>query len=189
MSYRQIFVWSEAKAAQEAKTRQRHLEKTRAEFEAIEKNLDKYSLKTRDKIVSRLESAKGKYAVGDAFTYELSQRVGKFSLSWAVDQALLNRLTKLEGAYVLKTDLQKSKYSASAVLQEYKEQIHVERRIGDRWYSACHYEITGTKKTSVFVDFLRRLMGAKGFLNYGDGRASGGPDLIARRQCSSVSCK
>lgn len=131
MSYRQIFVSSEAKAAQEAKTRQRHLEKTRAEFEAIEKNLNKYSLKTRDKIVSRLESAKGKYAVGDAFTYELSQRAGKFSLSWAVDQAILNRLIKLEGAYVLKTDLQKSKYSTSAVLQEYKEQIHVERRIGD----------------------------------------------------------
>lgn len=131
MSYRLILVWSEAKAAQESKTRQRHLEKTRVEFEAIEKNLNKYSLKTRDKIVSRLELAKGKYAVGNAFTYELSQRAGKYSLNWKIDQAILNRLVKLEGAYVLKTDLPKSKYSSSAVLQEYKEQIHVERRIGD----------------------------------------------------------
>jgi transposase len=131
MSYRQIFVWSEAKAAEESKTRQRHIGKTRAEFETIEKNLNKYSLKTRDKIVSRLESAKAKYAVGDAFTYELLQRSGKFSLRWSVDQAKLNRLKNLEGAYVLKTDLPKSKYPSSAVLREYKEQIHVERRIGD----------------------------------------------------------
>lgn len=32
---------------------------------------------------------------------------------------------------MVKTDLPKSEYSSGAVLQEYKEQIHVERRIGD----------------------------------------------------------
>jgi transposase len=131
MSYRQIFVWSEAKAAEESKTRQRHIDKTRAEFESIDKNLNKYSLKTREKIVSRLETAKGKYPAGDVFTYELSQRSGKFALRWDIDQPALNRLKNLDGAYVLKTDLSKSKYPASAVLQEYREQIHVERRIGD----------------------------------------------------------
>jgi transposase len=131
MTYRQIFVWSEAKAAEESKTRQRHLEKTRSEFETIEKNLNKYSLKTQDKIVSRLESAKAKYPIGDAFTYDLSRRSGKFSLRWEIDQAKVNRLENLDGAYVLKTDLPKSKYPSPAVLREYKEQIHVERRIGD----------------------------------------------------------
>jgi transposase len=131
MSYRQIFVWSEVKAAEESKTRQRHIDKIRAEFETINKNLNKYSLKTRDKIVSRLESAKAKYAVGDVFIYELSQRSGKFTLHWSVDQPKLNRLKNLEGAYVIKTDLSKSKCPPAAVLQEYKEQIHVERRIGD----------------------------------------------------------
>lgn len=106
-------------------------EEVRAEFEKIEKNLNKYTLKTEEKIVRRLESAKGKYAVGDVFTYRLTQRSGKFSLRWEIDQDALDRRIKLEGAYLLKTDLTKSAYPAAAVLQEYKEQIHVERRIGD----------------------------------------------------------
>jgi transposase len=131
MKYRQIFVWSEAKAAEEAKTRQRHISKIRAEFEAIEKNLNKYSLKTKEKIVRRLEAAKGKYTVGDVFPYQLTQRSGKFTLRWGIDEQALDRRIKLEGAYLLKTDLAKSKYPAASVLQEYKEQIHVERRIGD----------------------------------------------------------
>ncbi|MEZ6103540.1 MAG: IS1634 family transposase [Pirellulaceae bacterium] len=131
LQYRQIFVWSEAKAEQEGKTRQRHLSKIRAEFEAIERNLNKYSLKTREKIVSRLELAKGKYAVGEVFHYELSRRSGKFSLRWHIDERELKRLAQLDGAYVLKTDLPKKQYPTSKVLVEYKEQIHVERRIGD----------------------------------------------------------
>jgi transposase len=131
LKYRQIFVWSEAKAEQEAKTRQRHLDKTTAEFQAIERNLNKYSLKTREKIVSRLEAAKGKYTIGDVFRYELSQRGGKFSLRWEIDPSELKRVEELDGAYVLKTDLPKNSHPTSKVLQEYKEQIHVERRIGD----------------------------------------------------------
>lgn len=131
LRYRQIFVWSEAKAAEEAKTRGRHLAKVQTELESVERNLNKYSLKTREKIVSRLESAKGKYAVGDVFTYDLTQRAGKYSLRWSINQVALDRLEKLDGAYVLKTDLSKSEFPSSAVLQEYKEQIHVERRIGD----------------------------------------------------------
>ena len=72
------------------------------------------SLKTRDKIVSRLESAKAKYPMGDAFASEFSQRSGKSSLRWEVDQAIKNRLKNLEGAYVPKTDLPKSKNPSSA---------------------------------------------------------------------------
>ena len=46
VNYRLIFVWSEAKARQEAQTRERHMSKIREEFEAIERNLNKYSLTT-----------------------------------------------------------------------------------------------------------------------------------------------
>ena len=54
-------------------------------------------------------------------------------MQWRKDEAALERLTKLDGAYVLKTDLAKSEHSSSSssAIQEYKEQIHVERRIGD----------------------------------------------------------
>lgn len=131
LRYRKVFVWSEAKAAEESKTRHRHFDKVKAEFETIVKNLNKYSLKTREKIVSRLETVKSKYRVGDVFTYTLTQRQGVFSLRWSVDQEAMDRLKKLDGAYFLKTDLPKGEYPTSSVLQEYKEQIQVERRIGD----------------------------------------------------------
>ena len=90
LKYRLLFVWSEAKAAEEAKTRERHLQKIRDEFETIEKNLNKYSLKTREKIVQRLEAAKNKYAVGDVFRYELTCRNQQFKLQWHIDEAALH---------------------------------------------------------------------------------------------------
>jgi transposase len=131
MKYRKVFVWSEAKAQEEAKTRQRHMDKIRTEFEAVQKNLNKYSLKTREKIVSRLEKVKGKYTVGSVFYYELKESKGKFSLKWKIDESALKRHKEVEGGYLLKTDLAKSSYPSAKVLAEYKEQIHVERRIGD----------------------------------------------------------
>jgi transposase len=131
LNHRLLFVWSEAKAAQEAKTRERHLAKTREEFETIVKNLNKYSLKTREKIVQRLEAARSKYAVGAVFRYELTCRKNQFKLQWHIDEAALAREQQLEGTYVIKTDLPKHEASANKVLEQYKEQIHVERRIGD----------------------------------------------------------
>lgn len=131
MKYRLLFVWSEAKAAVEAKTRERHLGKIRAEFQKIEKNLNKYSLKTREKIVERLEGAKSRYAIGHVFRYDLTRRQGQFQLQWRLEESALAREQQLEGGYVIKTDLPKTQYAAARVLQEYKEQIHVERRIGD----------------------------------------------------------
>ena len=70
----------------------------KAEFETIVKNLNKYSLKIREKIVSRLETVKSKYRVGVVFTYTLTQREGVFSLRWSVDQKAMDRLEKLDGA-------------------------------------------------------------------------------------------
>lgn len=131
LRYRLLFVWSEAKAKEEGKTRERHQGKVREEFEKITKNLNKYSLVTREKIVERLESAKNKYAVGRFFHYTLSCRKGQFTLSWDVDQESLAREKQLEGVYLIKTDLAKGEYPPAKVLAEYKEQIHVERRIGD----------------------------------------------------------
>ena len=131
LKYRLLFVWSEAKAQEEAKTRERHLKKVQEEFEKIEKNLNKYSLKTREKIVERLESARGKHSIGELFHYELSQRKGRFQLKWHIDETGLAREQDLDGAYLIKTDLPKGEYPAAKVLAEYKEQIHVERRIGD----------------------------------------------------------
>jgi transposase len=132
VKYRTIYVWSEAKARQEAKTRERHVAKIREEFETVERNLNKYRLKTEDAIVRRLETARSKYREGSLFAYELTKgRNGKFRLTWRIDEKARKEQEALEGAYVLKTNLPKKAYPAAEVLAEYKQQIHVERRIGD----------------------------------------------------------
>jgi len=130
--YRLIYVWSEAKAEQETKTRLRHIAKIQEGFEKTERNLNKYSLTTQEAIVKRLEGARNRYAEGDVFQYRLTkQRGGKFSVTWKIDQAALRARKEVEGVYLLKTNLSKKDHPASKVLCEYKEQIHVERRIRD----------------------------------------------------------
>src|SRR5262249_33972444 len=97
---------SQAKARQEAATRDRHLAKVREAFAAVERNLNRYSLKTHEAIVRRLEAAKAKYAEGELFAYELTQdRREQFHLQWQLDAKALEEWKLLEGVYVLKTSL------------------------------------------------------------------------------------
>jgi transposase len=130
LAYRLIFVWSQAKARQEAVTRERHLTKTREAFEAVERNLNRYSLKTREAILRRLEAAKARYDEGELFGYELTQdRQGRFHLRWQIDAQALEAWKLLEGAYVLKTNLAARSHPTAKALAKYKEQSQVERRI------------------------------------------------------------
>lgn len=128
VKYRLIFVHSSAKAKQQATTRERHLAKIRAEFEQVEKILGKYSLKTEEAIRRRLEQARGKYSEGKLFSYTLTAAGGKFALTWQLDEAGLKRLQELEGVFVLKTNLSKSKHPIATVLAEYRNQSKVEKR-------------------------------------------------------------
>jgi len=130
VKYRLVFVWSQAKARQEAETRERHVAKARAGFEAVGRNLNRYSLKTRDAIVRRLEADRGRYAEGKLLTYELTEDApGHFRLQWGADEKGLERRKLLEGVYALKTNLPPRDYPLAAVLAKYKEQSKVERRI------------------------------------------------------------
>lgn len=130
LNYRQIFVWSEAKARQEAVTRERHLAKIREEFEAVQRNLNKYNLKTEAEVVRRLEKAKAKYAEGSLFLYQLKQtRSGLLQLQWRMDAQALEEWKLLEGVFLLKTNIPKKKCSLEQVLRKYKEQSQVERRM------------------------------------------------------------
>jgi transposase len=131
LKYRQIFVHSEAKADLEAKTRERHTAKIRVDFEAVERNLGKYSLKTKEAIIRRLEAAKARYAAGSLFKYELETKRGKFHLAWSIDEKALRERQQLEGVYMLKTNLSKKTHPLAEVLASYKQQSHVERRIGN----------------------------------------------------------
>jgi transposase len=128
VKYRLIFVHSSAKAKQQAATRERHLTKIRAEFEQVEKILGKYSMKTEEAIRRRLEQARSKYSEGKLFSYTLMSKRGKFALTWQIDATALERLQELEGVFVLKTNLSKSKHPIATVLARYRGQSKVEKR-------------------------------------------------------------
>ena len=83
-------------------------------------------------IIARLERAKAKYDIGKLFEYTLTtRRDGQFMLSWSLNEQKLARRQALEGVYLLKTDLPKRTHPPLEIVRRYKDQIHVERRIGN----------------------------------------------------------
>jgi transposase len=152
LHYRQIFVWSQSKAEQEAKTRQRHMAKAQEAIETVQRNINRYSLKTEDAIIRRLEAARGKYAEGKLLTYELTRdRDGKFQLQWKIDQQELQEWKKLEGVYLLKTNLSSRQCPMVKTLAKYKEQSKVENRI--------HYLKGPLAVTPMFLKNPQRMAG------------------------------
>jgi transposase len=128
VNFRLVFVHSSAKAKQQADTRERHISKIRTEFEAVKKILGKYSLKTEEAIRRRLEKACGKYNEGKLFSYTLTRVADQFTLTWQVDETALVQQMELEGVFVLKTNLSKSKHPIATVLTQYRQQNKVEKR-------------------------------------------------------------
>jgi transposase len=129
LNYRALFIHSQAKAQQQAATRERHLGKLQTELQAAQKNLNRFGWKGQKQIVTRLERLKGRYAEGKLIVYELTEaRKGQFQLQWHLDQPALQRVKLLEGVYVLKTDLSKRQWKVAKVLGQYRGQSKVERR-------------------------------------------------------------
>jgi transposase len=130
--YRLLFIWSEAKARQEAMTRERHVAKITAVFTQTAKNLNKYKLKTQEDVVRRLEAARSRYTEGQLFQYEVSEdSKGQLKLAWRLDSKAVTRWQALEGVFLLKTNLSVKTHTLVEVLRTYKGQIQVERRIGN----------------------------------------------------------
>jgi transposase len=130
--YRLLFIWSEAKARQEATTRQRHVAKISAVFTQTVKNLNKYKWKTKEAVVQRLETARSRYAEGPLFHYDVGEASkGQLTLTWQIDSKALTQWEALEGVFLLKTNLPIKIHSLVDVLRTYKGQIQVERRIGN----------------------------------------------------------
>jgi transposase len=129
--YRLVFVWSESKERQETQTRERHVAKIRGEFEKTERNLNQYKLKEEKLIIQRLEKAKSMYTEGSLFEYTLGGKAGSYTLTWGLNAKALAEWQKLEGVFVLKTNMSTRKLSTGDVLAKYREQINVEKRIGN----------------------------------------------------------
>jgi transposase len=130
--YRVLFLWSEAKARQEAATRQRHIAKIRDVFVKTVKNLNRYKLKTVPDVTRRLEAARSRYPEGKWFVYQAGEdQEGRLTLDWHIDTQAVARRESLEGVFVLKTNLAAKTHSLTDVLRTHKGQIQVERRIGN----------------------------------------------------------
>jgi hypothetical protein len=129
LRYRLIFVYSQARARQQRQTRERHVAKIGEEFAKVQRNLNKYKLKTQAAIVARLGKAKARYSEGTLFRYELQEHKGQFQLSWRLDAEGLRQWQELEGVYVLKSNRSRSRHPVVEEVRTYKEQSHVEKRI------------------------------------------------------------
>jgi len=129
--YRLLFVWSESKERQETTTRERHVAKIRGEFEKIARNLNQYKLKEEKMIIQRLEKAKSLYTEGSLFEYTLGGKAGGYTLTWGLNAKALAEWQKLEGVFVLKTNKSTRQLPLGAALAKYREQINVEKRIGN----------------------------------------------------------
>lgn len=129
--YRLLFIWSESKERQETTTRERHVAKIRGEFEKIERNLNQYKLKEEKMIIQRLEKAKSLYTEGSLFEYTLGGKAGGYTLTWGLNAKALAEWQKLEGVFVLKTNKSTRQLPLGAALAKYREQINVEKRIGN----------------------------------------------------------
>ena len=112
-------------------TRDRHIAKIHEEFDKIVLNLNKFSLKTEEAVIRRLEKAKSKYSEGSVFEYELTESKGKLQLTYHVNSKALSRLEQLEGMFILKTNLPQSNNPLVRVLEKYRDQTCVERRFGN----------------------------------------------------------
>lgn len=151
VGYRLIFIRSSAKAQKQAATRERHVQKIRDEFEHVQKNLGKYSLKTEEAIRQRLQKACGMYNEGKLFSYTLTKPRGQYRLTWQIDEVALQRQIELEGAFVLKTNLPKKQYPLAKVLAAYRGQSRVENRI--------HYIKGPLAVTPMFLENPKRIAG------------------------------
>jgi hypothetical protein len=129
LRYRLTFVYSQARARQQSQTRERHVARIAEEFAQVERNLNKYKLKTQQAIVARLEKAKARYSEGTLFHYEVQEPGDQFHLSWRLDEEELRQWQELAGAYVVKTNRSRSRHPVVEVVRTYKEQSHVEKRI------------------------------------------------------------
>jgi transposase len=130
--YRLLFIWSEAKARQEAATRQRHIAKIKDVFVKTAKNLNRYKLKTVAEVTRRLEAARSRYVEGRWFVYAVGEDIqGRLTLAWHLDRKAVARCESLEGVFVLQTNLTAKTHATADVLRTHKEQIQVERRIGN----------------------------------------------------------
>lgn len=128
-TYRLIFVYSSEKAKLQKKTREKRIKSICRDLERIKSQLNKRDYKSTAYIEKKVAEALNRNDMGKLFHYRLVQRDGFFFLDYWIDFVELQRLSKLDGIYVLKTNLDKEHYSLGRVFCIYKQQSQIEYRM------------------------------------------------------------
>ena len=126
--YRLIYVYSSKKAKQQEKTRTKQIYRIKSRLDKIKRQLNKGNYKEREHIEKKIGEALNLNAMGKIFNYRLVKRNGLFQLDYSLDDSELQKLEKLDGVYLLKTNLDES-HSIDDVMQIYKRQGQIEERI------------------------------------------------------------
>ena len=144
--YRVIWVHSSAKAATESKQRQRSIATACDNLTKLQPKLNRYRLKSRQKIETALKEAvgsaaayidiqlteqrqtvstkKGRGRPGPNSEYQEQERIS-YQLSWTVKQSDIDKSARSDGLFPLLTN---TKLPPLEVLQTYKKQPHLEKR-------------------------------------------------------------
>ncbi len=113
----------------EGKTRQRLLELTEKDLKLI---ADYKKSTTVEKLGARVGRSLQKYKMGKFIIWSIESDPEKplsrnHRLIWSLDQEKIKREEKLDGCYVIRTDVTQSRMSTSAVVESYKALGNVER--------------------------------------------------------------
>lgn len=149
--YRIYWVRSTQKAAQDAETRSRHIERALAELRELQTKLNTYYLKKRPQIKRRVDQILKQTECDTLIRYEIEPtrqyyrkydapgRPGKddrgevrwqnvYSLSFGIDHEALQLAQKTDGVFPLITNLDSKTHSPKRVLEIYKFQPFLEKR-------------------------------------------------------------
>lgn len=123
-STRLILCKNPQRASEETETRKALISKTRDKFERITKSIEKGKLKSRDKIVERITRWRNRWLVGKFFDYKITDDC---KLEWSVKDDKIIEEEKLDGCYIIETNVSSSKLTKEEVLSSYKSLAHVEK--------------------------------------------------------------
>lgn len=128
---RRLFVISSEEQAACRKNRQRQMEKAEATLRKVQANLGTRWYDTPEKVRTKVTRALQDARVTFLYRTDIDELNGTPTFHWERDEAAIAAAEKLDGFYVLVTNLPADQYDTAAVLRLYKGQAKVERRFGD----------------------------------------------------------
>lgn len=130
-SLRWVFVWSDDKAARDARQRHKALQAGEEALQRIAHLLGKYDYTSRKTIEARLERDLRKAKASHYFTYKLdgTDKEQDWDLQWARCQTAITEDEAFDGVTLMCTNVPAERWSAAEVMGKYKEQVQVEQTI------------------------------------------------------------